>query len=532
MELDELQLRELGLDRQPFDEHTSLQDPDIEARVGTILQLLQTGNRIVLVTGPIGVGVSQLLQNVEHSAGGVLRFLSLDGEDRLTPDDIAHACLEAFDLPPAPVTSGPRLLAYIADRLEGLVQAGERPTLVVDNAHDLSTDAMDALLELQGIRPEGQTRSGPSLLLAGAPELENALQETMRENDRGWVFQLEPWTVDQVAAYIDTGLERAGDTDGRVTRLLDPEEIHALSGGYPAQVRAACIQALSSPRSHRATRPAGGLLSALPAIRLPAFDLTGARLPAAVFNARNGFVAGAAVVVLLLLVVLLRPSGDDTLPEEDLVVPPRPTSVETEQRAERAPEQEEEATTSLDLSIGRDLQAGPSLDDDGHIAEAPPSETEPATAPEPELAEDDAQEEQQSTLEEEPEIERPQVRAEEDVQTDEPAAPDTEEETATASVEASEDDAWLESRSPERYTIQLVAAHNPQPLAEFVSSQANSLETRVVTTRRDGRDWYVVVTGDYAGRDQAREALEGLPSELRQQGAWVRTFDSLLQARQ
>ncbi len=530
MELDELQLRELGLARQPFDEDTSLQDPDIEARVGTILQLLQTGNRIVLVTGPIGVGVSQLLQDVEHNAGGVLRFLSLDGEDRLMPDDIAHACLEAFDLPPAPVASGPRLMGYVTDRLEALVQAGERPTLIVDNAHNLSPDTMAALLQLQGFSPDEDPRSGPSLLLAGAPDVEEALRETLRDNDRAWVFHLEPWTVDQVAAYIDLGLERAGAMDDQAASLLDPEEIHAASGGYPAQVRAACIQALAAPRrrGRAGRRKAGSPLSALPQFSLSGFRLPQGMTATSLLSRRNGVIAAATVVVLALLLVLMLPSREDALPEEELVVPPRPASVETE-RAQREPEQDRDVP---ELVVGDGGQPDQPTDDDVLAGDSTVPESEPDTVPIPDLTE---QRPEESVAETEPEpeqlVERPHVQAEQEARPQEAEQPSAGE-TADAAAPATGGDAWLESRRPGNYTIQLVAAYNPQTLAEFASSQANSLETQIVMTRRDGRDWYVVVSGDYADREQAREVLETLPAELRQQGAWVRTFESLLRSRE
>lgn len=514
MQLDPVRLEELGLRRQPFPEDALLHDHTLQTRTNRIIELLKTSSGTVLVTGPVGVGVSRLVLQVEGTDDSSLRLLTIDGEAHPTPDDICHACLEAFDLPPAPATSGPKLLDYVADWLDSLAQASDRPALLVDNAHDLSEQTLDALLSMQ--EGEDEDYIGPALLLAGAPELEERVARLgeLMDDDHFHVFRLEPWTRKQVAIYIEEGLERAGaDEDAPAAELLDPDDIHLRSGGYPAQVRAACLQALNGP-----VQPQGGFIDRL---ALPSVTPI-AQMPAALRNRQAVVIIIAGLLFLVVAAfTLLRDGGDRGPAEHELVLQPRPVPAqsssppERDRATDREVEAPEPAASELPSIPVPEEPTEPAADAERAEAEpeSPPVPVEPTEAqPDTATTEAEPEEVQEPTADD-----APTVAAEEEAE----AAPHIGNTMARSGAD------WLASRPAERYTIQIVAAGNPDTLEAFVQDQSNRSALRIVPTQRDGQTWFVVVAGDYADRDAARSGLESLPSSQRDHGPWVRTFGSL-----
>jgi DamX protein len=88
---------------------------------------------------------------------------------------------------------------------------------------------------------------------------------------------------------------------------------------------------------------------------------------------------------------------------------------------------------------------------------------------------------------------------------------------------------WLHSRKPARFTIQLIAATDREALAEFIQQHGLNDQAALLTVKREGRDWYVVVLGDYPSRAAGRAALQNIPTALRRDGAWIRSFSELQQ---
>ncbi|MDN5850637.1 MAG: SPOR domain-containing protein [Nitrococcus sp.] len=86
---------------------------------------------------------------------------------------------------------------------------------------------------------------------------------------------------------------------------------------------------------------------------------------------------------------------------------------------------------------------------------------------------------------------------------------------------------WLSSRADDHYTIQLIAGYEKQTLERFLDQHTLGDKAHAVQTQYRGRDWYVLITGDYPSRDAAHNAMNRLPQALRDNDLWVRTFASL-----
>ena len=92
-------------------------------------------------------------------------------------------------------------------------------------------------------------------------------------------------------------------------------------------------------------------------------------------------------------------------------------------------------------------------------------------------------------------------------------------------------DAWLISREPARYTLQMVGGRERSSVERFV--RRNGIKPPYAIFERDleGSPWYSLVAGDYADRDAAVAARAQLPRRLQDSGVWPRTFESIFKSR-
>lgn len=77
---------------------------------------------------------------------------------------------------------------------------------------------------------------------------------------------------------------------------------------------------------------------------------------------------------------------------------------------------------------------------------------------------------------------------------------------------------WPESE----YTLQLVGLSSEKSAREFISAQANKKDLLLFKSKRQGKDWFVVVTGRYPSSVKARQAAQLLPEEQRSASPWPR----------
>ena len=99
-----------------------------------------------------------------------------------------------------------------------------------------------------------------------------------------------------------------------------------------------------------------------------------------------------------------------------------------------------------------------------------------------------------------------------------------------ASAEAAEAPAAFAALPAERFALQLIGFHTQASVASFVREHGIAGEARWMRTPGRVRDWYLVLLGDYASRQEAQEALAGLPAGLRDLSPMVRNLPAEAQA--
>lgn len=86
------------------------------------------------------------------------------------------------------------------------------------------------------------------------------------------------------------------------------------------------------------------------------------------------------------------------------------------------------------------------------------------------------------------------------------------------------DNAWLNSQPPANFTVQVMGVSAASAAQSYLRRHSNA-GLRIIRTVRDGRDWYVVVKGSFAGRGEAQAAVKELKGANAQ--PWVRTIDGI-----
>ncbi|MEM7378044.1 MAG: AAA family ATPase [Pseudomonadota bacterium] len=90
---------------------------------------------------------------------------------------------------------------------------------------------------------------------------------------------------------------------------------------------------------------------------------------------------------------------------------------------------------------------------------------------------------------------------------------------------------WLARSAADRYSIQLLlVSRDSDKLEDFMATLPATLDRQTIRafpTQRDGRALTLVVFGDYASADAARDAIAALPRSLRRLQPFVRSVGSL-----
>ena len=87
--------------------------------------------------------------------------------------------------------------------------------------------------------------------------------------------------------------------------------------------------------------------------------------------------------------------------------------------------------------------------------------------------------------------------------------------------------AWFRNQPAHNYTIQIAAFRSPDGIAAYLRRYGLEESARTVILSRDGASRHHVLVGSFDSRETAGIALQQLPGEVRDAGAWVRPFGEL-----
>ncbi len=489
-------------------------------RLGLIQQLIhlaQFGDGLSVVQGAAGAGKTSLanqlvvaLKEIVGSLQNVL-FVSITFDEQL--HDTLASVSRSIGLPGGDqkdISIG-ELLSEIRHYAQGLITDKKLAVLVFDDAHNLSSEALGALLSL--LQGESLSGYGLHLVFFSKPGLAHDIDEMQLVELSAYDFDVPLFSPSELAQFLSS---------------VCP----AIEGEVPAdQVQNLWSQSKGNP----------GI-----ALRLyqDSMDEQGKKKNTLAMSRRNIPIGhGLALLLLVSILVWAVVVDNDTKDSEgdkvELVQainnkkieskvelrPPIVGFIEKESsQVEALSEQEQLAVNAPSLEsneISESVEQSYSVQPDSEQTSFNSSHDSGAEKIEP-----------QKAIDIEPLVDS-KVLADSKVLDDlKPVISDFE---VKGDVELDTDysmsaDAVLLMEQPETYyTLQVLAASKKESLQNYIDRQANKADLYLYRSLREGRRLYVVVAGVYPSKEMALEARKTLPPEQRKAGPWPRILKGVQQ---
>lgn len=196
---------------------------------------LAQGEGFIVVTGDIGAGktilVAHLMATIDRARLSVAKLVSTQVEG----DDMLRLAAQGLGVP------GEGAKAQVLDRVERFLheqaRAGKRTLLIVDEAQNLATSALEELRMLSNFQAGG--RALLQIFLLGQPEFREALKRPELEQLRQRVIathHLDPMSADEVLPYVEHRLACVGWTGEPRFTPQACEALHAATAGVPRAI--------------------------------------------------------------------------------------------------------------------------------------------------------------------------------------------------------------------------------------------------------------------------------------------------------
>jgi len=234
-----------GLTRKPF---SLLPDPAFlylgkrHQMAFSLLQYgIQEGYGFVVVTGEIGAGKTTLLQSFLKQVRDDVRT-GLITHTHATYGDVIRSVASAFDL----TCTGDSQLVYngFRDFLRSCDAAGKRALLIVDEAQNLSVEALEELRMLSNLNTGSRVLL--QIVLSGQPQLLDHLRRPDLQQfvqRIGISYHLKALELPETMAYIRHRVQVAGG-DPLLFDDMACTAAHLYAGGIPRLVNVLCDLAL------------------------------------------------------------------------------------------------------------------------------------------------------------------------------------------------------------------------------------------------------------------------------------------------
>jgi len=233
-----------GFAENPFeispDPEFLYRSPQHEEALANLIYGVRGRKGFIVLTGEVGTGKTTLLECLRDYLESQRIEFAFIFNSRLTPDQFFEMMAFDFDLQ-CDRKSKPEVLVALNSLLLQQAERGRTTALIVDEAHNLEWEVLEEIRLLGNL----ENRNGKLLqiILAGQPEFDRKLDASnLRQLKQRIVLRcaLDPLSPDEVIAYIETRLARAGMPNQTVFPLDVMDEIYVRSRGIPRLINLLC----------------------------------------------------------------------------------------------------------------------------------------------------------------------------------------------------------------------------------------------------------------------------------------------------
>lgn len=488
-----------------------------------LLHLCQFSNSVLVVSGEAGLGKTRTAHAFMDSLSDQdqICFLSLQSAQNL--EQVLTVIAQTFGINAGPLPSVENLLsaieAFIAE--EAMVEEEGLAVVVVDNAQLLDDQTLAVLTALLNNFPQ-QNRlhlalfAEPSLM----SRLERASPETLLIND----FYLQPFSLAESVDYLNFRMEMADYLGPEIfsESMVDP-------WWRQAQGHLGILHECAQERLLESVTPKLAFdKRSLPVAHIIAIALLIAVVGVAFLYMGDEDKPAAPVVVAPVLVPSTSQAVSSSaleLTSTNTPVQPLLQSLPQPQQPNQMAAQQAQAQNAQAQPTGSATQASNEFarEEVVPLAQLP---TTSVKKPEVTSSAPTATVPQQPVVEAAPTVVAPApVKPEPQPVAVEPVSKPVEKKplATTASQQERNILAWGVSE----YTVQLLGVSNRKAALDYMAAQPNKSELLMFKSKRQGNDWFVVITGRFASSAEARQAIGRLPAAQRDAGPWPRDVKTI-----
>lgn len=247
-QLDPPYLDQYGLKQAPFsnvhEDRFMYVDAERAQRLNMLLHLTQYSNLLLIVTAEHGGGKTSLMQRFMLSADDEWQLCQVNANTMMDADQLLMQIAEGFKLTHIPHDPD-SLQATLYEHLAKLQRDSKVPILIIDDAHELPKDALEALFHLA----DAEAGNGNLLrsILFCEPQIETMLTakaiQPLRERITH-TMDIPALNEEQTAEYIKHRLAVCGFDGASPFSPKAIKKIHKLAQGIPARINEAAHRTL------------------------------------------------------------------------------------------------------------------------------------------------------------------------------------------------------------------------------------------------------------------------------------------------
>jgi septal ring-binding cell division protein DamX/type II secretory pathway predicted ATPase ExeA len=234
----------LGLTTAPFppthEDRFLYLDSDRLQYLKMLQHLTEYSNLLLLIIGERGIGKTSLMRRFLLEANPDWQVCQIDANTMMGADQLLYQITQGFGLATPPRDSA-MLQDALYQQLVQLQNKNQEPILIIDDAHELPLEALEALFLLADV--EGRHGILLRILMFCEPLINTTLDQPEIRSLRDRVthsLEMPHLTEEQTAEYIHHRLTVAGMTTSNPFTVKDIHHIYKLSDGVPAKVNETC----------------------------------------------------------------------------------------------------------------------------------------------------------------------------------------------------------------------------------------------------------------------------------------------------
>jgi general secretion pathway protein A len=211
-----------------------------EEALANLIYGVQSRKGFIVLTGEVGTGKTTMLECLRDFLDSQYIEFAFVFNSRINASQFFEMIAYDLDLR-CERTSKTEVLFALNSLLLNQADQGRTTVLIVDEAHNLEWEVLEEIRLLGNM----ENRRGKliQIILAGQPELDRKLEApNLRQLKQRIVLRcnLEPFTAQDTAQYINSRMEKAGLPDQAVFTPALMAEIHVRAQGIPRLINAIC----------------------------------------------------------------------------------------------------------------------------------------------------------------------------------------------------------------------------------------------------------------------------------------------------